>query len=260
MCTTVPDSEDLLQTQGRSMSSELNITYSTTGLTVTAKLWVGSAQYGTSIAMAEVPGAGGRYTGNMPSSAAGVYGVVFYSAGLQIGSGEIQWDGTREVTSLVLQDDINAITGGATIYVTVPRVTAIQSQTPNVIMSIIGDTLARTFTIGTISGWLKIIMTVKQNITDSDQDSILLIEAIAAGGGGLIIVNGATASDPSKASLTVTNSTYGNVDLFVSPLITNVIPSGTYFYSVRTITASTNNTPIVNQSFISTKTTNQIIS
>jgi hypothetical protein len=256
----VLDFEDLLQTQGQAMSNELNLTYSTTGLTVTAKLWIGFAQYGTSIAMTEVAGAGGRYTANMPAAAAGIYGVVFYSAGMQIGSGEIQWDGTREVTSLVLQNDINAITGGATIYVTVPRVTAIQSQTPNVIISIIGDTLARTFTIGTISGWSKIIMTVKQNITDSDQSSILLIEAIAAGGGGLIIVNGASASDSSQASLAVTNATYGNVNLLVSPSVTNVIPSGTYFYSVRTIVASNNNTPIVNQSFISTKTTNQIIS
>jgi hypothetical protein len=94
------------------MANEINLNNGITGLTVTAKLYSGSTQVGSTISLTEVSGALGRYTGSMPSTAAGVYGVLFYSAGSQIGSGKIEWNGTNEVTALVLESDINAITGG----------------------------------------------------------------------------------------------------------------------------------------------------
>jgi hypothetical protein len=94
------------------MANEINLNNGITGMTVTAKLYSGSTLIGSTISLTEVSGALGRYTGSMPSTAAGVYGVLFYSAGAQIGSGKIEWNGTLEVTALVLESDINAITGG----------------------------------------------------------------------------------------------------------------------------------------------------
>ena len=81
------------------MANELNLNNGITGLTVTARLYSGSTQIGSAISMTEVSGALGRYTGSMPTTAAGVYGVLFYSAGAQIGSGKIEWDGTSEITT-----------------------------------------------------------------------------------------------------------------------------------------------------------------
>ena len=81
------------------MANELNLNNGITGLTVTARLYSGSTQIGSTISMTEVSGALGRYTGSMPSTAAGVYGVLFYAAGAQIGSGKIEWDGSTEITT-----------------------------------------------------------------------------------------------------------------------------------------------------------------
>ena len=82
------------------MANELNLNNGITGLTVTARLYSGSTQIGSAISMTEVSGAAGRYTGSMPTTAAGVYGVLFYSAGAQIGSGKIEWDGSSEIATV----------------------------------------------------------------------------------------------------------------------------------------------------------------
>ena len=81
------------------MANEINLNNGITGLTVTARLYSGATQIGSAISMTEVSGAVGRYTGSMPSTGAGVYGVLFYSAGAQIGSGKIEWNGTNEITT-----------------------------------------------------------------------------------------------------------------------------------------------------------------
>lgn len=80
------------------MANELNLPLdpAQTGLTVTAILIQGNAQVGSAISCPESGTVAGHYSGNMPSVAAGVYGVRFLSAGAQVGLGVIDWDGTKE--------------------------------------------------------------------------------------------------------------------------------------------------------------------
>lgn len=80
------------------MANELNLSLSPaqTGLTVTAILIQANAQVGSSISCPESSTVAGHYSGNMPAISAGVYGVNFLSSGQLIGSGSIDWDGTKE--------------------------------------------------------------------------------------------------------------------------------------------------------------------
>jgi hypothetical protein len=78
------------------MPNELNIALKT-GLTVTAQRYQSGAAVGSAISCPEV-GTSGFYSGNMAGSA-GTYQLTFRSAGANVGSGSIVWDGTAEVAS-----------------------------------------------------------------------------------------------------------------------------------------------------------------
>lgn len=80
------------------MANELNLPLdpAQTGLTVTAILIQGNAQVGSAISCPESGTLPGHYSGDMPAVAAGLYGVRFLSAGSQVGTGLIDWDGTQE--------------------------------------------------------------------------------------------------------------------------------------------------------------------
>ncbi len=98
------------------MSNELNIKIpGVSGATVSAVLVTAGAVVGTSISLSAVSGETDLYTGNMPSVGAAVYtinytvvtgGVTWYWADA------IAWDGTKEVTAIVLQTDIGSGGGG----------------------------------------------------------------------------------------------------------------------------------------------------
>lgn len=77
------------------MANELNIALSKTGLTVTAQRFSGGASVGSPISLTEV-GSSGFYSGNMTGSA-GTYQVAFVAGGVNVGSGEIRWNGTAEI-------------------------------------------------------------------------------------------------------------------------------------------------------------------
>jgi ubiquinone biosynthesis protein UbiJ len=78
------------------MPNELNIALKT-GLTVTAQRYQAGAAVGSAINLSEV-GTSGFYSGDMTGSA-GTYQLTFRSAGANVGSGSIVWDGTAEVAS-----------------------------------------------------------------------------------------------------------------------------------------------------------------
>jgi hypothetical protein len=78
------------------MANELNIALSRTGLTLTAQLFSGGASVGSAITLSEV-GSSGFYSGNM-TGAAGTYQLAFIAGGVNVGSGEIIWDGTNELS------------------------------------------------------------------------------------------------------------------------------------------------------------------
>ncbi len=80
------------------MANELNLPLdpSRTGLTVTAVLILNNASVGSPISCPESGTAAGHYSGDMPAVAAGLYGIRFLSGGSQVGTGAIDWDGTKE--------------------------------------------------------------------------------------------------------------------------------------------------------------------
>lgn len=81
------------------MSKELNLS-AITGLTVFAQLYnkhTGNPQ-GMPIQLAEV-GNSGEYTGDVPmGTPAAIYVVSFRDAFSKIAGGELEWDGTKEIT------------------------------------------------------------------------------------------------------------------------------------------------------------------
>ena len=79
------------------MANELNIALPTSGLTVTAQPYQSGSAAGSAISLTEV-GSSGFYSGTMTGSA-GTYQLAFASAGANVGSGSIVWDGTAEVAS-----------------------------------------------------------------------------------------------------------------------------------------------------------------
>lgn len=99
------------------MANELNIALPTSGLTVTVQPYQSGSAVGSAISLTEV-GTSGFYTGDMTGSA-GTYQLVFISAGANVGSGSIVWDGTAEVAvSTLTTSDLP----------TVPSVTDIRAE------------------------------------------------------------------------------------------------------------------------------------
>jgi hypothetical protein len=77
-----------------------------TGLTVTARVYNESGSpVGSDVTCSEV-GSTAIYIGDMPSAAAGTYGVRFIASGEAVGSGVIEWDGTQEITGRDIVSDI----------------------------------------------------------------------------------------------------------------------------------------------------------
>jgi hypothetical protein len=96
------------------MAKELQFIGNTThvGLTVIAKIYdIDGSQVGIDVSCPEV-GSTGIYIGNMPTAILGGYSVRFYSDSLVIAFGTILWDGTKEVTSLTITEDIALLNAG----------------------------------------------------------------------------------------------------------------------------------------------------
>ena len=218
------------------MANELNLNNGITGLTVTARLYSGSTQIVSAISMTEVSGALGRYTGSMPATAAGVYGVLFYSAGAQIGSGKIEWNGTLEVTALVLESDINAITGGGgsganpvTITIQTTASVAIQSATVTAWKNgLIEGTLATN-----VSGVAVLSL-------DNGTYSIVVTAAGYQGSTASLVVSGTTAQTYQLTAITITPSPAGGVTgyLYTTDTTGTVIQGGVVVSIQMTRTAS----------------------
>ena len=206
------------------MANELNLNNGITGLTVTARLYSGSTQIGSAISMTEVSGAVGRYTGSMPSTGAGVYGVLFYSAGAQIGSGKIEWNGTLEVTSLVLESEINAITGGG-------------GSGANPVTITIQTTVSVAIQSATVTAWKNGLIegTLTTNVSgvavlslDNGTYSIVVTAAGYQGSTASLVVSGTTAQTYQLTAITITPSPSGGVTgyLYTTDTTGTVIQGG----------------------------------
>jgi hypothetical protein len=96
------------------MANELNIALAKSGLTVTAQRYQAGAAVGSAISCPET-GSTGFYSGNMTGTA-GTYQVAFISAGANVGSGSIVWDGTAEVApSTLTTGDLPSVPSAASV-------------------------------------------------------------------------------------------------------------------------------------------------
>jgi hypothetical protein len=96
------------------MANELNIALAKSGLTVTAQRYQSGAAVGSAISCPEV-GTSGFYSGNMTGTA-GTYQVAFISAGANVGSGSIVWNGTAEVAfSTLTTGDLPSVPSAASV-------------------------------------------------------------------------------------------------------------------------------------------------
>ena len=80
-----------------------------TGLTLTAQIYgEDGVQVGGAIAATEV-GSTAIYTADMPVVGAATYAVRFFNGSTVVGSGQIEWNGTEEVTARDLETDIATV-------------------------------------------------------------------------------------------------------------------------------------------------------
>ena len=85
------------------------------GLTVVARIYDATGvQSGADIPTTEAAGAAAIYVGNMPTVAAGQYGVRFFNGSVLLGQGCINWDGTAEINDVTLDADVDAISAAIT--------------------------------------------------------------------------------------------------------------------------------------------------
>jgi len=158
--------------------------------------------------------------------------------------------------------------GGGTIVVQnnilINQAQAQAAMIPYLLPIVIGDTLGYDWNLGTLTGWSKIVLTAKKNITDADSAAVFQVEALSAGGGGLLVLNGQSASNPTQGSITVGDATVGLITLVIAAAATNLLPqmNGLGSYSIRVIYGTspvTTRTPVINQSFSVTRTANTIV-
>ena len=116
----------------------------------------------------------------------------------------------------------NAPSGSGQIVVSnvIPSAAAISSQFPNQIGITTYNTLRVTLpAMGAISTRTALIFTLKKAATDADSAALIQISE----SGGLLIANGATASNASYGSLTVSDASAGTVNLYIHQSITALL-------------------------------------
>ena len=108
-----------------------------------------------------------------------------------------------------------------------------------------GDTWDFDITVGNLTGYTSLWLTLKNNANDQDAQSILQIKLNASGsGGGLLYVNGAPASNAALASLTITSLANGTAHCHVDQSITAQITPRTYQCDSQTLIGGNTSTPI----------------
>ena len=108
-----------------------------------------------------------------------------------------------------------------------------------------GDTWDFDITVGNLTGYTSLWYTLKTNDNDPDASSILQIKLNASGsGGGLLYINGAPASSPALASLTITSLANGIVHCHVDQSVTLLINPRTYQSDAQTLISGAIATPI----------------
>jgi len=107
-----------------------------------------------------------------------------------------------------------------------------------------GNTWIINATIGAITGYTSLWMTIKHSRADLDSDAILQVKLNASGtGDDLIYVNGTPASDSTKASIAVNDAAAGTITVTVDEAITAALPVGEFDYDIQALVSGVVTTP-----------------
>lgn len=107
-----------------------------------------------------------------------------------------------------------------------------------------GNTWIINATVGAITGYTSLWLTIKHSRGGPDSDAILQVKLNASGvGDGLLYVNGTPASDSTKAAITVNNAATGAITITVHEVITAALPVGEFAYDIQTLVSGVVATP-----------------
>lgn len=107
-----------------------------------------------------------------------------------------------------------------------------------------GNSWSIPLTIGAITGYTSLWLTIKHSRGGPDSDAILQVKLNASGvGDGLLYVNGTPASDSTKAAITVNNAATGAITITVHEVITAALPVGEFAYDIQTLVSGVVATP-----------------
>ncbi len=136
------------------MAGELNVALGTTGLTVTAKLYLAGTLVGTAISCPEVSPA--YYSGSVPSgTAAGTYVIIFSVGSTQVAGGTLIWNGVSEGSDA---STVNGFSAGALL--------ALRQTLTGVVLSVTGPVMPDAY------GNPTIMLTVGDDYSSTDQRSL----------------------------------------------------------------------------------------
>ena len=107
-----------------------------------------------------------------------------------------------------------------------------------------GNTWTINATIGAITGYTSLWFTVKHDKDDADSDAILQIKLNSTGSDDdLLYVNGATASDSTLGTITVSDASTGAIVIAVDETVTDDMPAGAFYYDVQVLNSGAVTTP-----------------
>ena len=107
-----------------------------------------------------------------------------------------------------------------------------------------GNTWSISLTVGAITGYTSLWFTVKHSQDDADSDAILQIKLNSTGSDDdLLYVNGATASDSTLGTITVSDASTGAIIIAVDETVTDDMPAGAFYYDIQVLNSGTVTTP-----------------
>jgi hypothetical protein len=107
-----------------------------------------------------------------------------------------------------------------------------------------GNTWSIALTLGAVTDYTSLWFTVKRSYDDADSAALLHVKLNSPSvADGLLYVNGAAATDATKASITVSNAGTGAIVVAVDETITDDLAPGTYYYDAQVLITGAVTTP-----------------
>jgi hypothetical protein len=107
-----------------------------------------------------------------------------------------------------------------------------------------GNSWSIALTLGEVTGYTSLWFSIKRSYDDADSASVLQVKLNSpSAADGLLYVNGAAATDATKASITVSNAGTGAIVIAVDETITDDIAPGSYYYDAQALITGAVTTP-----------------